>query len=325
VRRARAIAAIAAALVPCGCGDERPPAAHATALPRAALVLEPPRIGVGEVSLLEIAVAAPPGHLLRPLALPEPPAGLEVLGVETLPVEREATRWLHRTRVRVRARETGALTWPGSAAEIEAPDHSLSSIALEPVAIEVIPIAPEFPERSLPFGVREPPRGEAGGGGALTGAVLGAAIAVAGIGVTRALARRRLRRGVPAAPPAAEPAPEPPWGEALAQLTRARALAGDGPFGASDLAARALRRYAGRRFAIGAQACTSEELAASPAPFAATTRWPILIAALQELDAHRFRPRDDLPARATLARALPDAIAAAERFVAETLPVGSAR
>jgi hypothetical protein len=324
--RGRAIAAIAAALVAGGCGGERPPEAHAPVLPRAALVLEPPRIGVGELATLEIAVAAPPGHALRPLALPEPPSGLEVLGVEALPVERETTRWLHRTRVRVRARELGALTWPGSAAEIEAPDGALTSVALEPVAIEVAPIAPEFPERSHPFGVRQPRDAEPSGGGALTGGVIGAAIALVGIGVARALARRRAPRGAPPAPPAAaEPAPEPPWEEALAQLSRARARAGDDPFGASDLAARALRRYAGLRFAVGTPACTSEELAASPAPFAATTRWPILIAALEELDAHRFRPRDDPQARVALARALPDAIDAAERFVAETLPVGSDR
>ena len=318
--RAAAIAAIAAALGSGGCGDAHPPEAPAPALPRAALVLEPPRIGVGEVATLEIAVAAPPGHALRPLALPEPPAGLWVLGVDALPVEREAARWLHRTRVRVRARGVGELTWPGGVAEIEAPDGSLAKVALEPLAIEVISVAPEFPERSLPFGVREPPDADGSAGGALSGAAVGAAIALLGVAAARLLARRRAR----GAAPAADLAPEPPWEEARAALSRARALAPVDPFGASDLAARALRRYAGRRFAIGALACTSEELAASPVPFAATTRWPILITALRDLDAHRFRARDDHEARAALAKGISGAIAAAERFVDETLPPGSA-
>lgn len=322
--RAVAFAAIAAALAAVGCGDANPPEAPAPALPRAALVLEPPRIGVGEVATLEIAVAAPPGHAVRPLALPDPPAGLWVLGVDALPVEQEATRWLHRTRVRLRAREIGGVTWPGGVAEIEAPDGSLASVAIEPLAIEVSSVAPEFPERSFPFGVREPPDADASGGGALSGAAVGATLALLGVAAVRLLARQRARGRSLAAEPAAEAAPEPPWEEVRATLARARALAPGDPFAASDLAARALRRYAGRRFAIGALACTSEELAASPAPFAATTRWPILIAALRDLDAHRFRPRDDPEARASLALGISGAIAAAERFVDETLPPGAA-
>lgn len=319
----RRAAAIAAALVASSCGEAQPPEAHAPTLPRAALVLEPPRIGVGEVATLEIAVAAPPEHSLRPLALPEPPAGLWVLGVEALPVEQEPTRWLHRTRIRVRAREVGELSWPGGVAEIEAPDGSLASIALEPLAIEVISIAPGFPERSLPFGLREPGDAERGGTGALSGAALGAAIALLGVAAVRAVARRRAHRTALATPAPADPFSEPAWEEARAALSRARALASGDPFGASDLAAHALRRYAERRFAIGALACTSEELAAAPAPFAATTRWPILIAALRALDAHRFRPRDDPEARAALTRGISAAIADAERFVDETLPPGT--
>jgi len=322
--RAAAFAAIAAALGAVGCGDAHPPETPAPALPRAALVLEPPRIGVGEVATLEIAVAAPPGHAVRPLALPDPPAGLWILGVDALPVEQEATRWLHRTRVRLRARETGGVTWPGGVAEIEAPDGSLASVAIEPLAIEVSSVAPEFPERSLPFGVREPPEADGSGGGALSGAAVGATLAFLGVAAARLLARRRARRGSLATAPATDAAPEPPWKEGRATLARARALAPADPFAASDLAARALRRYAERRFAIGALASTSEELAASPAPFAATTRWPILIAALRDLDAHRFRPRDDQEARTSLALGITGAIAAAERFVDETRPPGAA-
>jgi len=352
VKRAGAIAALSAALFASGCGDAQAhdasaptrsdaraptlPDARAPTLPRAALVLEPPRIGVGEVATLEIAVAAPPGHALRPLALPEAPAGIEVLGVDALPVERQSSRWLHRTRVRVRAREVGALTWPGGVVEIEAPDGSLATLALEALALEVGSVAPEFPERSLPFGVRRPADEEASDRGALEGAAVGAVLALLGVAAVRVLRRRSAGRAAPAPPPEATPAPPPPWEEARAALSRARALASADPFDASDLAALALRRYAERRFAIDAPArtgagfpisllaCTSEELAASPAPFAATTRWPILISALRALDAHRFRPRDTPEARAALERALADALTAAERFVAETLPPGEA-
>jgi hypothetical protein len=322
--RAAVIAAAAAVLVASGCRDTAPPEAQAHALPRAAVVLEPPRIGVGQVATLEIAVAAPPEHSLRPLALPEPPAGLQVLGVDALPVEREPTRWLHRTRIRVRAREVGELEWPGGVAEIEAPDGSLASIALEPLEIEVSSVAPEFPERKLPFGLREPLDADESGGSALSGAAVGAAIALLGVAAARRIARRRAQGAVRETPAVANPVSEPPWEEARAALARAHALASGDPFGASDLAARALRRYAERRFAIGALACTSEELAAAPAPFAATTRWPMLIEALRDLDMHRFRPREDPEARAALTRGISAAIAAAERFVDETLPPGTA-
>jgi hypothetical protein len=256
---------------------------------------------------------------LRPLAIPEAPPGLWVLGAETLPVEREATRWVHRTRVRVRAREVGAATWPAGVVEVEAPGGAVERLELPPLEIEVVSVLPEFPEQLFPFGVREPPAPDEAGPGALFGAAAGAGLALAGLAAARAVARRRARRARDAAVPDVAPR-APPWEEARAELARARELAARDPFAASDLAAGALRRYAGRRFAIGAEAATSEELAAGRAPFAAATRWPILVAALQRLDAHRFRPRGDPEARAALAGGLPSALAEAERFVAETLP-----
>jgi hypothetical protein len=316
VRRAAGLAAALAGLA-AACGAPEPPRGAAPSLPRAAVVFEPPRFGVGEVATLEIAVATPPGHAPRPLAIPEAPPGLWVLGAESLPVEREATRWIHRTRVRVRAREVGAATWPAGAVEIEAPDGAVERLELAPLAIEVASVLPELPEQRVPFGVREPPAPDAAGPGALLGAAAGAGLALAGLGAVRAVARRRAQRAATA--PDAAPH-TPPWEEARAELEQARELAAHDPFAASDLAAGALRRYAGRRFAIGAEAATSEELAAGPAPFAAATRWPILVAALGRLDAHRFRPRGDPEARAAVAGGLASALAAAERFVAETQP-----
>jgi len=324
--RNRAALAATAALVAAACGEPAPQRNAAPALPRAAFVLEPPSIGVGQVATLEIAVATPPGHARRPLAIPDAPAGLWILGVEELPVEQEATRWLHRTRVRLRAREVGELVWPGASVEIEAPDGEVQGLALEPFAIEVVSVLPEYPDRLIPFGVREPADpGEGGGAGALPGAVAGAGIALAVVAAARSLARRRARRaGVSPTPPEGAAA-ELPWEEARTALARARELAARDPFLASDLAARALRRYAGRRFAIGAEACTSEELEATPAPFAAVTRWPLFVAALRALDAHRFRPRGDPEAREAAANGLPGALEEGLRFVEETLPPGPAR
>jgi len=216
--------------------------------------------------------------------------------------------------------------WPGGSVEIEAPDGEVQGLALEPFAIEVVSVLPEYPDRLIPFGVREPADpGEGGGSGALAGAVAGAAITLAVVAAARSLARRRARRSELSPPPPEGPAAEPPWEEVRTALARARDLAARDPFLASDLAARALRRYAGRRFAIGAEASTSEELAGAPAPFAAATRWPLFVAALQALDAHRFRPRDDPEAREAVANGLPGALAEALRFVEETAPAGSAR
>lgn len=320
--RWRAVAA-AAFWLGAACGEPTPTSEGAApALPRAAVVLEPPRIGIGETATLEIVVATPPGHAPRPLVVPDAPPGLWILGVEPLPVEREATRWLHRTRVRVRARETGSASWPPSEVEIETPEGALERLAIDPLPIEVVSILPEYPDRLIPFGVREP-EAVPSRGGSLWSAGAGAGVALSGVALARALARRRARaaRAVAAVPEG--PPPEPPWERARAALGEARRLAARDPFAAGDLAARELRRYAGRRFANGAEAATSEELAARPAPFAASTRWPLLVASLRALDAHRFRPRADPEARAALASGIEEALALAERFVEETLPPGT--
>jgi hypothetical protein len=326
--RARRLAALwlAGGLVAGACArrDEPPAAAAAVppALPRAALVLEPPRLRAGDVATLEIAVSAPPGHVVLPPVLPAPPEGLWVLGSETLPAERESARWLHRTQVRVRARDVGELVWPGSRVEIEAPDGARTSLAIEPLAIEVVSVMPEHPDRLVPFGPREPPDADAPRSGAFAGAAIGAGLTLAGIAAARAIARRRARRAALGAETPAAPSPPTaaPWEEARAAFAHARDEAAADPFAASERAARALRRYADRRFGTHAGACTAQELAAAAPPFAATTRWHLLVAALAGLDAHRFRPQADREARDALGGALPAALAAAERFVEETLP-----
>ena len=302
-----------------GC-EERAERGEAPVLPRAALVLDPTRIGVGEIATLELALAAPPRHAARPWQPPDAPPGLERLDVEALPVERGPARWVHRTRVRVRAREVGTFTWPGGSAVLETPEGAALEVAYEPLAIEVVSLLPERGEPHAPFGLREP-RARGGGDAAFAwGAAGGAALALAAVAALRARGRRRGREAVAMSRERGAAEAAPAWVEARAALAQARALAPGDPFAAADAAARALRRYAARRFASPAPAQTCEELAARPAPAAATTRWPALVAALGELDARRFAPRGDAQARDALARALGEALEGAERFVAETVP-----
>ena len=83
----------ASTLLAGACGQ--PPAAPgpgAPPRPRATLVLEPPRFGVGQVALLELAVVTPPDHTPRPFEPPEPLPGLWLLDSEPLPVEKETSR-----------------------------------------------------------------------------------------------------------------------------------------------------------------------------------------------------------------------------------------
>ena len=188
-----------------GCQGEPSDARYAASpTPRATLVLEPPRIGVGQVAELELAVVTPPGHTPRPFSPPSELPGLWLLGADRLPVEKQATRWVHRTRLRVRARASGRFVWPASTLEVEAPDGSVSALAIAEVPIEVVSILSDYPDRFTTFGVRRPPPAARRSGSVWGPAAAGALAALAGVGLV-ALARRR--RGsaqhAPAAPGAA--------------------------------------------------------------------------------------------------------------------------
>ena len=67
-----------------GCA-EAPPRRAPPAAPLATLVLEPPRIRLGDVAVLELAVITPPGHAPRPLRPPQELPGLWLLDAEALP------------------------------------------------------------------------------------------------------------------------------------------------------------------------------------------------------------------------------------------------
>jgi hypothetical protein len=308
---ARTAIGLTAALLLAAC-REAPPAAPVE--PRAGWLLEPPRVRLGDVATLERLVVTPPGWSVAPFAPPPVPAGFWLLEAEALPPERLASRWLHRTRLRLRAREVGSFLWPAGEARVQAPDGSPRTLPLAALPLEVVSVLPESPDRLTPFGIRALPEPGRGFGGLLGAAAAGALVAAAALGTLLLVARRARRR----APAPLAPAPgEPPDARARAALGRARERLAADPGAAADGISAALRRYLAERFALPAPARTSEELATSPPPFALTTRWPALLALLRALDAERFAPP---PAAAEGARRVAPLLEQAQAFLDRDLP-----
>jgi len=298
------------------CSSAHESAAPATPVALAATVaIEPPRLRIGDVAVVEVTVVTPPGHRVAPVRPPEAVAGLWLLDAETLPVETSGAREIRRTRIRVRAREVGATTWPPLAIEVDAPDGTHTALATEARPLEVVSVLPLYPERTEPFSYRLP--------AAPRSAISSAAAAALGAGATLALlggialvgiARRRARdrRAQEQALAAAQP-----WIEARAALAAARALDPAEWRTAGAAGARALRRYLATRFGVTAvESATSEELASLPPPFLRAQRWQEALACLRDLDGDRFRAR---PASESAAR-VGAALRAAEAFVRATSP-----
>jgi hypothetical protein len=317
--RARHLAWIASALALCAaCGESPAPASRAApATPRATAILEPPQVRIGDRAPLEIAVVTPPHYRLLPSALPKALAGFEILGAETLPVEKEPSRWVHRTRVHLRAREVGSSVWPAANVQIAAPDGGASRIPVGPLPLEVVSILPELPDRMAPFGARPAPA-RAGAEVALPAAALGSLLTLAAVGLVALARRRKGMRASAKAPPAAPAAA--PWTTARGDLERARAALAADPSGVADTAAAALRRYMAGRFGAATEASTTEELAAATPPFAATSIWPVFVSLLRELDALRFRPPQRANQPPTLAAQVEALVRRAKEFVEASTP-----
>lgn len=310
-----AAALLLAALAACGAEEAAGPGAVAPPAPRATVVIEPPRLRIGDVAVVEVAVATPPGFAMRPPAPPDAAAlgPLWLLDAEALPVEKHGQRWTHRTRLRVRARELGSGVWPALAIELTGPEGERTQVETVARPFEVVSVLPEFGERAAPFPLRRPGV-DASGVSPWAAAAGGAAAALAAV-ATAALARRaRRRRRARVAGPAPGPgAADAPWQDALAALAGASDT--DWRWSA-DACARALRRYAARRWGFAIECLTTEELAERTPPFALALRWPAALALLQELDALRFRPGAAPDAGARVQRILEDA----RRWVRETIP-----
>ena len=308
MRRAAALALLLA------CGPrtaESPPAAGPAPPPatlRASIVLEPPRIEIGDVFMVELAVVTPPEHRVAPAPVPKAVPGVAIVDASVPSVERQPGRWVHRQRFRARARSTGPLLWPALEVTVAAPDGAEQVLRTAARPFEVVSLLEEHPERRSPFGFRSPRVGAEPGPGAWLGALLGSLATLAALGLVT-LVRRVRRSAPPDAPALPAGAGDLASAQALAALHAAEAE--PDPVHAADLASQALRSWAADRFeAPLLRWATTEEIAARPPPFLLHTRYAALVAVLEALDALRFPP---LPGDAR--GALGAALARARAFV----------
>jgi hypothetical protein len=320
----RAAAALVLLALACSGGERTGPGAAAPPAPQATVVIEPPQLGVGDVAIVELVVATPPGYAVRPLVPPDAATlgPLWLLDAEALPVEKQGQRWTHRTRLRVRAREVGAGTWPALALELIGPEGGRLALETEPRPFEVVSVLPAFPDRVSPFPLRRPERG-APGLSPLAAAAGGAAAALAAVAAL-ALVRRARRRSAARAALATDAdarTAAAPWQEALAELAAAAAASDTEWRRSADRCAGALRRYTARRWGFAVECRTTEELAALAPPFALALRWPAALAWLRELDALRFRSAAVGDAAARVRRVAQDA----SRWIDDSIPPEAGR
>ncbi|MDH3685249.1 MAG: hypothetical protein OEP95_03440 [Myxococcales bacterium] len=273
-------------------------------------MIEPPELRIGDVARVEVAIVVPPGHRVQPIPAPDRVPGLWILEAEELPVERTAAHHVHRTRFKVRARETGEFAWPAQTAIVETPTGERLELvsALRPLVIQEV--TGEFPGRREPFSFRAPASKTRGGGFALP-ALLGAGgtlLALALVGWVR-----RVRNRPPAVPAAALAVSSSRATQAALEAALDRLA--DDPVSAANAASAALRVHVAQRYAAPARTATTEELARNEAPPGARKRWPELLRLLRALDGFRFRAvAEDRLERDELSATLRDA----QRFVGES-------
>ncbi len=283
----------------------------APAMLRATVVLEPPRVSIGGLFTVEVAVVTPPGHRVAPVPAPKAVPGLVVVDAARPSIDQEPGRWVHRQRFRARASATGPFRWPALELAVEAPDGSTRSVTAAERPFEVISLLAEQPERRSPYSSYRLPRLDpAGGRGPWLPALLGSLGTLAALGLFAGVRHVRAIRLAAATDGGQEPE-DAEYAGVLAALAHAEAAAHE-PVHAADLASQALRDWAAERFrAPLLRFATTEELAARAPPFLLTTRYPALIALLQGLDALRFPPE-----REQAAQELHAALARARAFVA---------
>ena len=269
------------------------------------------------MGVLERIVVTPPQFVPRPWVALDALPGLSVIDAQALPIEQSADRWVHRTRVRLRAHAAGEFSWPTSQIALETPDGSVEPVWLPEISIEVRSILPEFPERSAPFGLRQPQRAASGTAGWV--AALAAALAALAALARVALARSRPgeARGVGDAKPAREVSATP-WHTAHGALERAATLGENDPLAAAHALSPALRRYMAARYGADTRGRTAEELRATEPAFAMRSSWPGFAALVCELDGLRFQRADAV--RNTAAQQLPRWLDIAAHCIDSTIP-----
>lgn len=304
------IALAAALAAACACGQREAPVTAAPAQARAALVLEPPQVAVGDVADVMLSVVTHPGTRVEPVEAPKAIPGFWFVEREAEEVVKEPERWLHRTRLRIRAVEVGRFEFPGGSVHAESAEGAGFEIAYAPLPLEVVSSLGPEPANRIPFGLRRLPRARVGAFGAALAFAAGAAAALGAVGLLVLIRRRPAPRANEASPDAGPPA----WERARAELARAEARLAEDPRAALDAAARALRSYAAARYGADATARTWEELASIRPPFLMTTRWAGFVALLHDLDAARFpAPKTGAPTAAAL-------LGAARGFVDDSVP-----
>ena len=258
---------------------------------RATIVLEPPRIEIGDLFTIEVAVVTPPGHRVAPAPVPKAIPGLVIVEAALPTVDHEPGRWVHHQRFRARASATGPLRWPALELGVEAPDGTRQSVIAAERPFEVVSLLAENAERHSPFSLFRMPRlDDKPSRGPWLPALLGSLTTLAALALISGV--RRVRREAPlvSGPVESTPYDEAAAAAVLAALQRAEAEADD-PVHAADLASEALRSWAAERFrAARLRSATTEELAREAPPFLLTTRYPALLAVLEAFDALRFPP-----------------------------------
>ncbi len=297
---ARACCALALlALWACAEADPEPPRYAAPAQARATLVLEPPLLAVGQMADLELAVVTRPGYSVRPQDLPGKIPGFWLVEREAQAIVKEPARWVHRTRLRLRAVEVGHFEFPGGSVEVElieitnveveSAEGGSAVLHYAALPLEVSSSLAAHPSQRSPYGIRTLPLTVSRARGTLTAFAAGAILALASVGMLLLVRRRLAADGEARASEAVVRAPA--WELAREQLAAAQAALASDPRHGLDLAAVALRGYAVRRFGGDATVRTTEELANAKPPFTMTTRWRRFIELLSELDAARFPAR----------------------------------
>jgi len=302
-------------LVACQETAEGPVSGPTTA--RAAVVIEPPHLEIADAAWVEIAVITPPDWKVPPVPIPSAVDGLWILDVERTSVAKEPSRWIHTTRIRVRARAVGGFRWPAAEIRIDDGKGQPQTLVFAERPFEVHSVLDQHPEQRGFFSFRGPaPANE--GGSPWIPALVGAGLAFGLVGLV-ALVRRG--RAAAARQDAEVSAGAAPWRATQATLAAALEIAAREPVRAADIASGALRLYVDRRYRADTLTATTEELALRDAPFALGSHWPKLLEILVTLDSVRFEPAGSPGAAARLQEGL----AAAQEFVVQASPQGNWR
>jgi len=316
-----AAAALSSLLALLACSEapppERPPA---QATPAATLILEPPRLEIGETATLEVAIVVPPGTRVGPVPSPDEIPGIWVLGIDGPSMSSSLERDVHLTHFRIRAREVGSFTWPATHVQIVRPGHPEQRLEIPARSFRVRSVVKDVPGQLTFFSYRESTRlGDRGEvRGVVLPALVGAALALAGVGLVVLVRRARALPKTSGMEPKRD---EAPWRATQAALAAASEIAGNDLPRAADMASAALRVFVDRRFRTHTTRATSEELRGRKPPFLLTTRWERLLDLLERLDALRFPPRSgDLQVGV---HALRNVIEEIQAFVTDAVPRGN--